>query len=72
MTTAAQIINTSLHRLGVLAEGEAPTGQQADDALDTLNDMIESWSLEGLMLLARTITTFQLTPTKADMRARVE
>lgn len=36
--------------LGVLAQGENPTAQEQSDALQALNDMMESWSLEPLLI----------------------
>ena len=40
--------------LQVLEEGEAPSGEQAEDALNVLNNIIDSWANESLMLFART------------------
>jgi hypothetical protein len=48
--TARQLITRSLRELGVLAVGETATGPEAADALFKLNDLLESWSLERLMV----------------------
>lgn len=46
--TASDQINGALRLLGVLAEGETPSAATAQDALFTLNQMIDSWSTERL------------------------
>jgi hypothetical protein len=38
--------------IGVLADGEVPTASQANDALDSLNIMLNSWSTQGLITAA--------------------
>lgn len=50
MTTAADQIYGALRLLGVLAEGEVPSAATADDALVALNQMIDSWNTEHLMI----------------------
>lgn len=50
MTTAGDIINGSLRLLGMLAEGETPSAATSQDALSAMNQMIESWNLEKLMI----------------------
>jgi hypothetical protein len=39
-----------LRLLGVLAAGEVPTAQEADDALQTLNQLLDSWSNDRLLI----------------------
>jgi hypothetical protein len=46
--TALDQINRALRLLGVLAEEETPSAAMAQDALVSLNQMIESWSIERL------------------------
>ena len=48
MTTAGDIINGSLRLLGVLAEGEVPSAETSQDALNAMNQMIQSWNTERL------------------------
>jgi len=50
MTTAGDIINGSLRLLGMLAEGETPSAATSQDALDAMNQMIQSWNIEHLMI----------------------
>jgi hypothetical protein len=52
MTTAGDIINGSLRLLGVLAEGETPSSETAQDALVAMNQMIDSWNTERLAVFS--------------------
>jgi hypothetical protein len=52
MATAGDIINGSLRLLGVLAEGEVPSAETSQDALNAMNQMIESWDTERLSVFA--------------------
>jgi len=52
MTTAGDIINGSLRLLGVLAEGETPSAETSQDALNAMNQMIDSWNTERLAVFA--------------------
>ena len=46
--TAGDQINRALRLLGVLAEGEVPSAETAQDALMAMNQMIDSWDTERL------------------------
>ena len=50
--------------IGALASGEQPTGAEASDALCVLNQMLDSWNAERLMIFAIIISEFPLTPTQ--------
>lgn len=52
MTTAADQITGALRLIGVLAEGETPSSEMANDALTSLNQMLDSWSTERLAVYA--------------------
>ena len=54
MSTAQSLINASLRKIGALASGETPSGEESSDAFDTLNRMLESWRLEGMSAFATT------------------
>jgi hypothetical protein len=58
MTTAGDIINGSLRLLGMLAEGETPSSATSQDALDAMNQMIQSWNIEKLMIYNTQDQTF--------------
>lgn len=58
MTTPLDIITRSLKDIGALAAGEVPTADEAQDGLDMLNDMIDQWSNESMMVFYRTEIIF--------------
>ena len=52
MATAGDIINGSLRLLGVLAEGEVPSAETSQDALNAMNQMIDGWNTERLSVFS--------------------
>lgn len=63
-TSALDIINGAMRNIGVLEGGEtAQVGEQAD-ALQVLNDMIESWSVDNLLMFASAENVLSFTPGK--------
>lgn len=58
--TANDIINRAMTKAGILSPDEAIPAGKADQAFDDLNDMLESWELESLMVLAYTLESFSL------------
>lgn len=50
MRTAGEIAQRALIRSGVIAAGETPTAAEISDAVTTLGDMLDSWSLERLLV----------------------
>jgi hypothetical protein len=48
LATANEIIARSLRLINVLGSGEQPTGPEAQDALVTLNQMLDSWSTQRM------------------------
>lgn len=50
MATAGDIINSALRLIGLLAEGETPSPETSQDALSAMNQMIDSWNTERLMI----------------------
>lgn len=53
MASANDLISNALGMLGVLALGDPLDGEVAADALDALNMMVESWSLDSLYIYTR-------------------
>lgn len=53
MTTAADLIDRSMRRAGILAAGETPDGSETMDALMVLNGILEQWSIDGLAVYVR-------------------
>jgi hypothetical protein len=62
MATALDLITRSLRLLGVLAAGEAAHAEDAQDALAVLNDMLDAWLLEELLVYGIDRSTFPLVP----------
>lgn len=65
MATVSDIIRRSLGILGVVAAGETPEAADTSDALEALNDMLDSWAGERLALFATLRSTHTLTPSLA-------
>jgi len=65
-TVQVDVINPALRRLGILAEGEMPSYDQANDALSALNDLIDTWAGDKLQVYTETRTTATLTPSQAS------
>lgn len=61
MATAQKIINGALRLLQVSSTDVALTADEANDALEALNQMIDGWSNESLMLYHVTREQFTLT-----------
>lgn len=66
MPSGLEFITGALHDLGVLAEGEAPSGQEAADALIVLNQMADALGIERLILYEIVRTTQTLTASTAS------
>ena len=64
MTTALQLVTSSLRKLGAVAAGEAPDADEQSDALAALNQIIESWNLQGLALYRRENVAYSLVPSQ--------
>lgn len=50
MATPIDIISRALKDIGALAAGESPTNDAAQDCFELLNDMIDQWSNENMMV----------------------
>ncbi len=61
MTTARTIIKKALQKIGALVKNEEPSADEANDGLDALNAMVDSWSNDPLNIYARGWETFPLT-----------
>src|SRR4029077_1286454 len=58
------LISSSMRLIGALASGEVPTNAEAQDALTVLNQRLDSWSADRLMVFTITIQEFALTPSQ--------
>lgn len=64
MTTALQLVTASLRKLGAVAAGETPDADEQSDALESLNQILESWNLKGLALFRRENAAYTLMPSQ--------
>jgi hypothetical protein len=62
MTTAGELINGALRLLGMLAEGETPSAATSQDALEAMNQMIDSWNTERLSTFSTQDQVFSWAP----------
>lgn len=60
MSTARDLISGSLRALGALATGETVQASEANDALVVLNELLDSWSNESLLVFNRAAESFSL------------
>lgn len=60
MSTVLDLITGSLRLLGAIASGEFPSASESQDALAALNDMIDTWKTESLMVYNISPHTFAL------------
>jgi hypothetical protein len=58
MTTVATLIDLTLKDIGVLAASEAASGQDLDDAVATLNQMLAVWQTQNVLVYAQQVTNF--------------
>jgi hypothetical protein len=62
MTTALEFIRRSLRLANVVGDGQTPSSEDAADGLAWLNDLLDSWSSESLMVYAQVPDTVVMTP----------
>ena len=62
MTQPIEIISRALKDIGALASGETPSPDEAQDAFDMLNDLIDQWSNEDMMVFNVTEIIFPVIP----------
>lgn len=61
MPTARRLITRAMLRAGILTKTQAPSADEAADALDTLNDILGMTANDSLMCYARLVESFPLT-----------
>ena len=62
MAQPIDIISGALKDIGALAAGETPTADSVQDAFLMLNDMLDQWSNESMMVSYKTEIIFPITP----------
>ena len=58
MTAPYDIISRALKDIGALEAGESPTADAAQDAFDMLNDLVDQWSNEQMMIFYKSEIIF--------------
>lgn len=62
MTMPLDIITRAMKDIGAIASGETPTPDEAQDAFDMLNDLLDQLSNESMMTFYKTEIIFPVTP----------
>jgi hypothetical protein len=62
MATAKSIITQALRNLGVTASGETASFDEANEALIALNQMMDVWSNDGMLIYHVTNALYTITP----------
>jgi len=62
MTTPLDIISRALKDIGALEAGETPSADAAQDAFDMLNDLVDQWSNEEMMVYYKNEIVFPIVP----------
>ena len=62
MTQPIDIISRALKDIGALEAGETPTPEATADAFDMLNDLIDQWSNEEMMVYYKNEIVFPIVP----------
>lgn len=63
--TALELITRSMRLANILGEGQQPSGDQASDALDTLNELLDAWNTDSLVLYQTTNDVLATVPNQA-------
>jgi len=62
MTQPIDIISRALKDIGALEAGETPTPEATQDAFDMLNDLVDQWSNEEMMVYYKNEIVFPIVP----------
>lgn len=62
MTQPIDIISRALKDIGALEAGETPTPEATADAFDMLNDLVDQWSNEEMMVFYKNEIVFPIVP----------
>ncbi len=60
MTTALTIITKAMQKAGILTKSEVPASDEASDGLDSLNDLLGSFSNDSMLITSRVTELFNL------------
>ena len=59
-TTVSDIIRGAMRKIGVLAAGEPLPADEGDDALVVFRQMVDSWTIESLLIPVVSVITHEL------------
>jgi hypothetical protein len=60
MPTGRKIVQEVLQKAGVIVKNESPSSDEINDGISTINDMLESWFNESLLVYTQAKETFPL------------
>ncbi len=66
MATVRRLITRSLRLINAVATGETPTADEEQDALEALNNLLEGWSVQRLLIHTISRQVFPLTAGKHE------
>lgn len=58
--TVLDLITRAMRLVGAISTGETPSAAEAQDSLDSLNDMLEAWSTERLAIYSITRSVYTI------------
>lgn len=61
---ALDLIKSSMRLAGIISGSQTPKANESNDALNTLNDLLEQWSTDGLTVWGSDNAVFTLVPGK--------
>lgn len=64
--TVRELIRKSMLLIGAISSGESLSADEASDGLSSLNDLLDSWSTDGLLIPAMVREEFTLVPAQAS------
>lgn len=62
MTTARALLTRAMRKGKIIGKTQTPTANELNDAFEELNSMLSLWSNDNLMIYARVLESFTLTP----------
>lgn len=66
MTTALQLITGAMRLIEAVGSGETPEADEQTDALAVLNQLLESWSIQGLAVYRREFSPYVTVASQAS------
>lgn len=58
--TTLDLISSAMRLINVLGTGETPSATEANQAMSSLNDMLDAWTNDNLLIYAKAYETFPL------------